>query len=265
MLRAAVLSDVSSRSRRVTVNSALDGIRVVLLDIEGTTTPIAFVHDRLFAHARAHLDSFLRSNWTGSDVQQVTAQLAEEYSRDRGAAGLPAWSGATPDDTRESVAAYARWLMDRDRKSPGLKALQGLIWQSAYSAGELHGEVFDDVPRAMARWRKDGLRIAIYSSGSELAQRLLFASTTHGDLTPQIDAFFDTAVGGKKDEESYRRIAGALGCETSELLFLSDVTAELAAAEAAGCAVMLCVRSGNPSQPDADRYAQLGNFDALTR
>lgn len=246
------------------MTSALDGIRVVLLDIEGTTTPIAFVHERLFSYARAHLEAFLRAEWTAPAVQQTATQLAGEYAQDRGAPGLPPWRDASPDDTRESVSAYVRWLMDRDRKSPGLKALQGLIWHSAYSSGELHGEVYDDVPRAIARWRDQGLRIAIYSSGSELAQRLLFASTTYGDLTSRIHAFFDTAVGAKTDADSYRRIATALECDIAEILFVSDVTAELSAAELAGCAVMLCIRSGNRPQPGADRFAQLGSFDALT-
>ena len=243
--------------------SALDGIRVVLLDIEGTTTPIAFVHERLFSHARSHLDSFLLANWTTADVQQIAAQLKAEYSQDEKAEGLPLWRDLTADQARDSVASYVRWLMDRDRKSPGLKALQGLIWQSAYSAGELKGEVFDDVPRALARWRDQDLRVAIYSSGSALAQRLLFASTCYGDLTPQISAFFDTSVGAKRDSGSYQRIAAALDCEPAELLFVSDITAELQAAETAGCAVMLCIRSGNAPQPGADRFPQLGNFDPL--
>jgi enolase-phosphatase E1 len=245
------------------VTSALDGIQVVLLDIEGTTTPIAFVHQKLFSHVRAHLDSFLQGHWTSPEVQQISTQLEGEYSRDRGAAGLPQWPLSDPSQTRESLAHYVRWLMDRDRKSPGLKALQGLIWQNAYSAGELKGEVFDDVPRAMARWHERGLRVAIYSSGSELAQRLLFASTPQGDLTSRIDAFFDTAVGGKREAASYARISQSLDCQPSDILFISDVTAELAAAEEAGCLVMLCVRPGNPSQPDADRYAQVGGFDAI--
>jgi enolase-phosphatase E1 len=245
------------------VTSALDGIRVVLLDIEGTTTPIAFVHERLFSHARSHLDGYLRANWLTADVQHIAAQLKAEYAQDRSAGDLPPWRDLTADQGRESVAAYVRWLMDRDRKSPGLKALQGLIWQDAYSAGELKGEVFDDVPRAMARWHAQGLRVAIYSSGSERAQRLLFASTSYGDLTPAISAFFDTGVGAKTDAGSYTRIAAALRCEPAEILFVSDVTAELSAAETAGCVAMLCIRSGNAPQPGAERFAQLGNFDAL--
>lgn len=239
-------------------------MRVVLLDIEGTTTPIAFVHERLFSHARSHLDSYLRAKWMTPEVQHIVAHLKAEHAGDRDAGDLPVWRDLTPDQSRESAAAYVRWLMDRDRKSPALKALQGLIWQHAYAAGELKGEVFDDVPRALARWGDQGLRVAIYSSGSELAQRLLFGSTIHGDLTPRISRFFDTAVGAKTDPVSYTRIATVLECDPGEMLFVSDVTAELAAAEAAGCVAMLCIRSGNAPQPNADRFAQLGSFDALT-
>lgn len=242
--------------------SALDGIRVVLLDIEGTTTPIAFVHERLFGYVRTRLDSFLSLYWDERAVEEVVSDLAKEHGLDLGA-GAPPWMAESRGQARESVAAYARWLMDRDRKSPALKELQGLIWHNAYLTGELRGEVFADVPRALAAWRSQGLQVAIYSSGSVLAQRLLFSSTPTGDLTKQIDAFFDTAVGGKKESDSYRAIASALGCETGEILFLSDVTAELTAAQGAGCAVMLCIRSGNPPQPDADRFPQFGSLDAV--
>src|SRR5688572_31886471 len=97
--------------------------------------------------------------------------------------------------------------MDRDSKSPGLKALQGMIWQEGYASGELHGVVFDDVPKALKRWRAAGIRAAIYSSGSVLAQKLIFGTTQFGDLTPLFDGFFDTAVGPKRDANSYRMIA----------------------------------------------------------
>jgi 2,3-diketo-5-methylthio-1-phosphopentane phosphatase len=245
------------------VSSGLEGIQVILLDIEGTTTPVAFVHERLFAHAREHLDRYLAGSFETPAVQAIVRQLTAEHDRDRGAADLPKWRDDSRNAERDSVAAYTRWLMDRDRKSPGLKSLQGLIWQAAYEAGDLHGEVFDDVPRAMARWRKAGLGVAIYSSGSELAQRLLFGSTQHGDLTPFITGFFDTAVGAKTAADSYRRIADALGCQPNGLLFISDVTAELAAAAEAGCQVRLCMRPGNAPSSDADRHARIRSFDEI--
>jgi enolase-phosphatase E1 len=244
------------------VSPAPPGVRVVLLDIEGTTTPIAFVHEQLFPFARARLGRYLSDHWTTPVVRDVVRRLAEERAADRDAADLPPWR----DDTsglRESATAYALWLMDRDRKSPGLKLLQGVIWDEGYRAGELHGEVFDDVPRALERWRRAGKTVAIYSSGSELAQRLLFSSTRHGDLTPRIAGFFDTGVGGKTQVGSYRRIAAILGQPAAEILFVSDVAAELVAARDAGCDTRLCVRPGNPAQPDPDRFAKIQSLDEL--
>jgi enolase-phosphatase E1 len=79
----------------------------------------------------------------------------------------------------------------------------------------------------MRRWRKAGLRIAIYSSGSELAQRRLFESTAQGDLTPMIAAFFDTRMGGKLAPDSYERISKALEATPAEVCFVSDVAGEL--------------------------------------
>jgi enolase-phosphatase E1 len=246
------------------VTSALAGIRVFLLDIEGTTTPMSFVHARLFTYAREHLDRYLAEQVSAGVEPDFVAVLGAEYAAESDPSLTPQhWRGATPAELRASLSAYARWLMDRDRKSPGLKLLQGLIWEEGYQKGELHGEIFDDVPRAFERWRRDGRFVAIYSSGSELAQRRLFASTRAGDLTPQIAAFFDTAVGAKVEAGSYGRIAETLDCKPAEILFVSDVTTELQAAREAGCDTRLCMRAGNAPQAGADQFEQIASLDEL--
>ena len=239
------------------------GIRVFLLDIEGTTTPMSFVHDLLFGYARDRLDAYLAANVSTAVIPEFATALAAEHAAETGADPPPPWRDTSSEQLRASVAAYVRWLMARDRKSPALKKLQGLIWEEGYHAGELHGEVFDDVPRAFERWRKSGRFIAIYSSGSELAQRRLFESTRHGDLTPQIAGFFDTAVGPKLNADSYLRIAESLDSKPGEVLFVSDVTAELAAARKAGCDTRLCLRPGNAPQENAEKFERIGSFDEL--
>jgi enolase-phosphatase E1 len=233
----------------VTVQLSELGVRTVLLDIEGTTTPIAFVHEVLFPFARLHLAEWLSGRGDEADRESVGRKLDLERAAD-------------PDvpDSIDSRVAYARWLMDQDRKSPALKELQGLIWERGYQAGQLRGIVFDDVPPAIRGWRMDGYDVAIYSSGSELAQRRLFQSVPQGDLTPLISRFFDTRVGAKKDPESYRAIARALGGPASLVLFLSDVVSELEAAREAGCHVALTVRPGNAPQPRGDRYPTIASF-----
>jgi enolase-phosphatase E1 len=203
--------------------------RAILLDIEGTTTPIAFVYDVLFPYARAHFRDFLRDHPEADAI----AILKRE------------WVAEPPDNHPPlpgDLATYIEWLMDRDRKSPGLKALQGLVWQRGYRDATLKGEVYADVPPALERWRRGGIKTAIYSSGSVLAQRLLFSTTAFGDLTPLLSGFFDTSSGIKTSSESYERIAAGLECSTRQMLFVSDLIAELDAARAAGCEALLCVR-----------------------
>jgi enolase-phosphatase E1 len=248
----------------VTPTLAERGIRLVLLDIEGTTTPIAFVHDVLFSFARARVaDWFLEASDT-PEYEDVARRLSIEHVDDRlREDGVPPWKTSTRTEERESLAVYVNWLMDRDRKSPGLKLLQGLIWERGYAAGQLHGEVFPDVPDALRRWRQSGLDVAIYSSGSELAQRRLFASTKYGDLTPLISAYFDTAVGAKVASASYTRIASAMTRQPHEILFVSDVISELEAASAAGLFVYLSVRPGNPPQPATASYPVVTDFGTI--
>jgi enolase-phosphatase E1 len=249
----------------VTQTLALTGVRAILLDIEGTVAPVSFVYDTLFPYARAHLRTFLTDAWATAEVESAVAALAAEYRAEETRPGLvfsakqdtasaieP--SGYSDDFAKKTspglvsvtaTADYAAWLMDRDRKSPGLKTLQGLIWARGYERGELRGELFPDVAPAMARWRAAGLRIAIYSSGSVLAQQLIFRTSADGDLTPLISDFFDTAVGAKVSAASYQAIATAMELAPAGILFVSDVTPELIAARNAGLQVTLAVRPGN--------------------
>lgn len=246
------------------IHLTVSNIRAVLLDIEGTTTPISFVHDVLFPYARARLAEYLGAERESKDVAEVLRRFAQERTECLARGEAPPADGGPRRATSwlGSAVAFAEWLMDRDRKSPGLKLLQGLIWERGYRAGELRGIVFDDVPAAVRRWRAAGLRVAIYSSGSVLAQRRLFESTGHGDLTPQLSAFFDTAIGAKVEADSYRRIAEALALPASNILFLSDVTAELNAAHAAGLRVAMSRRAGNPPQA-AHPFETLASFDEV--
>src|ERR1700704_5639533 len=149
-------------------------IRALLLELEGTTTPIEFVHQVLFPYARAHAAEYLARNQDSAGVLEAIALLRDERAAE---------VRLKPDTTYVPVLEYVYSLMDRDKKSPGLKALQGLIWQDGYKSGELRGQVYPDVAPAFERWRARGLPIYIYSSGSVLAQQLLFGSTDAGDLT----------------------------------------------------------------------------------
>ena len=227
-------------------------IRCILLDIEGTTTPISFVHEVLFSYARSHLKTFLAKHFDSPDVLADLAKLREEHALDLKLSPPPPELVEGP--LIDSLVAYINWLIDRDRKSTALKSLQGKIWKEGYLDGTLKAQVFTDVPQALRRWRHAGLGISIFSSGSSLAQELLFAHTEAGDLTEFIDNYFDTTVGSKQESKSYRRIAELLGLRANEVVFVSDVVGELEAAHAAGMQVVLCVRPGNQPQPFAERY-----------
>ena len=205
----------------------------------------------LFPYARARVPDSLE--------QRDVAALRAEYQSEPPHPDLPAWDAA---NERASVEAYVYWLMDRDRKSTALKALQGRIWEAGYRAGELKGKgaVYPDVRPALARWRNAGKRIAIFSSGSIQAQRNLFANTTDGDLSSFLSGYFDTTTGSKREATSYRQIAATLGQEPRDVLFISDVTAELDAARAAGMQTALCVRGAG--SPDTD-HPRIRSFAEL--
>ena len=218
-------------------------VRAILLDIEGTTTPIDFVTKTLFPYGSRKLEGFLRQNAADGEVRVLMKELRAQHEVDE-TKGMkpPNWREDSEEERLRSSVAYGQWLIARDSKCTPLKALQGKIWQRGYESGELKGEVYADVPVAFERWKRQGKKICIYSSGSVLAQQLLFGSVASGDLTRYISAFFDTQVGAKGDGESYRKIAAAVSHEPRQFLFLSDAMKETEAARSAGMQALLCER-----------------------
>jgi enolase-phosphatase E1 len=212
---------------------------VILLDIEGTTTDIHFVTDVLFPYARQHMPAFLADEAGTAAVQAVVPALRALHAAETGT--VPGW----PEDSGITGAvAYLDFLMEHDRKVTPLKTLQGLLWAQGYADGSLKGHVYPDVPDAFRRWTATGITLAIYSSGSVQAQKLLFAHSIAGNLTPLLSAYFDTTTGGKREAASYQAIADTLQVPASRVLFFSDQPAEIDAAHQAGMQAITVLRRG---------------------
>lgn len=232
--------------------------RCVLLDIEGTTSSIRFVHERMFPYVRQHLAEFVQREWGSAPLTQALDLIAV----DLGKADAIAWYSGKNGDPRTLVIQEVHRQMDLDLKATGLKALQGLIWKAGFASGELIAPIYPDVLRMLGAWRSQGLIVAIYSSGSVASQRLFFGHTNEGDLLPWFESFFDTTVGSKREAESYRRIAQACGVAPREMVFLSDLPAELDAARQAGLSTVLICRPENPPVTSSE-HPRANSFDAL--
>lgn len=209
----------------------------ILTDIEGTTSPIAFVKDILFPYARRELPRFVRERGHDPEVRRWLDAVAAEH-------------GSICSD--EVIVETLQGWIDQDRKHTALKALQGLLWADGYANGQLQADVYPDAVAGLRRWHQAGYPLAVYSSGSVAAQKLLFAHTTAGDLTPLFSGFFDTEVGHKRDADSYRSIADALDRSPGDIVFLSDVVAELDAARDAGMRTVLADRPTDYPEPRSD-------------
>lgn len=221
-------------------------IRAILTDIEGTTSSLSFVKDVLFPYARARLGDFVKAQADDPTVKQILADARRE-------------SGAALSDA-ELAEVMLRWI-DEDRKLTPLKALQGLIWEAGYRSGELVGHIYDDAYDALHRWHGHGIRLYVFSSGSVKAQKLLFGHTEKGDLQSLFGGYFDTTIGAKRDPAAYERIAETIGIAPGEILFLSDATEELDAAQTAGMKTYWLVRDAKRPLRDGHRVAR--RFDEI--
>ena len=230
----------------------MSGKRAILTDIEGTTSSIAFVKNVLFPYARERLPAFVREHGQQPDVRHWLDQVAAEH-------------GAICDDA--VIAETLQGWIDQDRKHTALKALQGMIWQAGYANRDFAAPLYPDVPPQLRQWHAEGRKLAVYSSGSVAAQRLFFGHSDAGDLLPLFSAFFDTETGHKRDADSYRLIADSLHRACEDVVFLSDVVAELDAARNAGMLTVLLDRREDYPQPRegdaANGHPRAEAFDAI--
>jgi enolase-phosphatase E1 len=223
-------------------------IRAIVTDIEGTTSSISFVRDVLFPYARKRLPAFVETHADRPEVQHWLHEAAKE-------------AGIIEASRQEVIELLLSWI-DQDRKSTALKALQGMIWEEGYAAGEYRAHVYPEVAARLHAWRADGLHLYVYSSGSVPAQRLFFRYSDAGDLTPMFAGYFDTETGPKREAASYTKIAEALGERPEHILFLSDIIEELDAAQAAGLQTGWLVRAPQP-MPTQPRHRTYVDFDAV--
>jgi methylthioribulose 1-phosphate dehydratase/enolase-phosphatase E1 len=242
--------------------------RCIVLDIEGTTTPISFVSDVLFPYARdnvgRHLDATYDTLETQNDIKLLRSQVESDLEQGiTGAVPIP-HDDAGKDDVIAALVANVNAMIKADRKITALKELQGHIWQTGFQNNELEGIVYDDVAEALEKWNALGIKVYIYSSGSRLAQRLLFGHTNYGDLRKYLSGFFDTTVGNKRESKSYFEIVLSVGVDKpSDILFVTDVLQEAIAAKSAGLEATISVRPGNAPLPENHEFKTVTSFSEI--
>ena len=222
-------------------------IKAIVTDIEGTTSSILFVKDVLFPYARANLAAYVRRHAADLQVKPLLEDVCKEVGDQL--------------STEQIITQLIQWI-DEDKKVTPLKSLQGMIWEAGYRQGDFKGHLYPDAAENLKAWKARGLDLYVYSSGSVYAQKLLFAHTEYGDLTPLFSGYFDTHIGGKKEKESYDNIAGQLALPANQLLFLSDIKEELDAAKAAGFKTIWLTRDSTPD-PQAE-HRQVISFDQIS-
>ena len=220
-------------------------IKAILTDIEGTTSAVSFVFDVLFPYAAAHLPDYVRQH-------AIEAEVAVQLQAVRDDSGEP------QADVERVIEILLGWIAE-DRKATPLKALQGMVWQQGYLAGQLKGHVYPDAVEALQRWHRQGYELYVYSSGSIQAQKLIFGRSEAGDLSGLFRGYFDTTSGPKRDANSYRSIASAIGHPAQQILFLSDIVQELDAAQHAGMPTCAVVRE----EGELEGHPNVASFAAI--
>jgi methylthioribulose 1-phosphate dehydratase/enolase-phosphatase E1 len=213
----------------------------------------------MFPYVRDNVEEYLSASWdsqeTQDDIQLLITQSQKDFEDKVETISLITGDLSTPkDQLLPQLVANVTSQMDIDRKIGALKTLQGHIWKQAFTTKALVAELYDDVYVALDTWNAAGKVLAIYSSGSVGAQKLLFSHTKKGDLTGLFSGFYDTAVGFKREKQSYVNILTEFKIQDtpSQCMFLTDIYEEAVAAKEAGMWAVLVIRPGNYPLPDND-------------
>jgi enolase-phosphatase E1 len=227
-------------------------ITTILTDIEGTTSSISFVKNVLFPYAEKHIPDYVRNHQHDAAIITILKDIADE-------------TGIDANDIEAAIAQLLQWIRD-DKKITPLKNLQGIVWEAGYRNGDYQAHIYVDATEKLKEWKNTGLNLYVYSSGSIYAQKLFFGFSEAGDLNYLFKDNFDTTIGGKKDRESYAKIAQTLGISAEQILFLSDIRGELDAAHDAGMKTCWLLRPEDTSAiPEADCPHQIAsNFSTIT-
>ncbi|WP_457640549.1 acireductone synthase [Persephonella sp.] len=224
-------------------------IKAVLVDIEGTTSPISFVKDVLFPYSKDMMEKFIEKNRENSEIRKIIEEVKNIEGKDL--------------SDKEVAQILIRWI-EEDKKITPLKEIQGYIWEEGFKNGEIKAPVYEDAYRKLKKWKEKGLPIYIYSSGSVKAQKLFFSHTEYGNILDLFSGHFDTKIGNKKEVSSYRKIAEKIGLKPEEILFLSDNPDEIKAAADAGMRVVRLSRPEDVPYMENFPYPQVESFEEIT-
>ncbi|MGI0479472.1 acireductone synthase [Geminocystis sp. CENA526] len=227
-------------------------IKAILTDIEGTTSSITFVHDVLFPYAYDKIGDFLEQNWHHQEVKNIVLEVAKLEN--------------LTDYTPAQITTILRDWIKLDRKVTPLKDLQGMIWEEGYKNADYRSHIYQDAYEKLLLWHEQNMPIYIYSSGSIYAQKLFFGHSEYGDLLYLFSGFFDTNIGHKKEILSYKNIANSLNLNPEEIIFLSDVEAEVNSAFSAGMSTVWVIRDENLFQDKKDSNSShqiVNNFSLI--
>ena len=206
----------------------------ILMDIEGTTSSISFVKDILFPYFLSNIDE-INKLANIKEVKYAFGQVLRIVKKEEN----------KDITTSEEVIKQLKKWCEQDLKITPLKTVQGILWQKGYQNGELLGHVYDDVPISLDKWKENGKKMGVFSSGSVNAQKLLFRHSVKGNLSHFFTHHFDTIIGPKRVAETYVLIAKEIALSADRILFLSDVLEELEAADKAGMKTIQIRREDN--------------------
>jgi enolase-phosphatase E1 len=222
-------------------------IKAIVTDIEGTTSAIDFVHQVLFPYSTKALPDYVRQHAQQTEIAAIIAQVKAEIKQ-------------ADADLEVIITTLLDWIA-RDQKITPLKTLQGFIWETGFKNNHFQGHLYQDAYLNLKQWQQAGIKLYVFSSGSIKAQKLLFGYSQYGDLTYLFEGYFDTQVGNKKTVTAYQNIQKAIALPASEILFLSDVIAELDAAKTVGYHTLLLDREKNIDNTQGHNV--VSDFDAI--
>lgn len=245
----------------------LKGAQILLLGVEGTTTPVTFTTEKLLPYMKENAKSYLESHFDEEECQSDLDALREQASAaGKDATVIPASTEDNKGAVIDAAVDVLTNMLDTGCKSGALSQIDAHMMREAYKTGLVQGELYADVVPALRMMLDNGRKAYTLSSTSAEAQKLLFGYSDKGNVSELFSGFFDSSMGARDDKETYSKVLETVGVKADEILYLTSRPAEARAAGEAGLRTMIVTRGGcaDLSEEDKKKFNIINSLTELT-
>jgi enolase-phosphatase E1 len=216
--------------------------KAIIFDISGTAAKTSFIEKVLMPYIKSAIKDYVEEKWTEKQFIKYLERLRAQSQKDDESVPKIEGTDAELATQQQSVTDYVLWYSDNKRES---RAHQ-MFRFDGYEKNKISTPLYSDVAIQMNKWKCDqNIKFYVFSNGWIEATKRFMSKTSHGDLNPLIDDYFDTNTGALTDKQSFTKILAKIGEQPENVIFLTKSREARAAKEAGITPVLVLTHRRN--------------------